>query len=161
MKKDLLIIGGLFLVIITLLVIGSYLNIFLGNLAPQAAASTQVRINDLVITAEVTKTPEAKSKGLSGRENLAPNSGMLFVFERVDRFSFWMKDVKFPIDIIWISEDKRVADIIHSAQPEPGVPDNLLRIYRGSVPVLYVLEVPAGTAVANNLRIGDRLEFSL
>lgn len=161
MKKDLLIIGGLFLVIIALLVIGSYLNIFLGNLAPQAAASTQVRINDLVITAEVAKTPEAKSKGLSGRENLAPNSGMLFVFDREDRFGFWMKDVKFPIDIIWIDDTKRIADITHSAQPEPRVPDNLLRIYRGSVPVLYVLEVPAGTAVANNLRIGDRLEFSL
>ncbi len=161
MKKDLLIIGGLFTFIIVLLVVGSYLNIFLGNLAPQAAASTQVRINSLVIAAEVAKTTQTRSQGLSKRESLAPNTGMLFVFEKVDRYNFWMKDVKFPIDIIWIGQDKRIADITHSAQLEPGVPDNLLRIYQPAVSVLYVLEVAEGTAAFNNLRIGDLAEFSL
>lgn len=161
MKKDLLIIGGLFTLIIVLLVVGSYLNIFLGNLAPQAAASTQVRINSLVIAAEVAKTTQTRSQGLSKRESLAPNTGMLFVFEKVDRYNFWMKDVKFPIDIIWIGQDKRIADITRSAQPEPGVTDNLLRIYQPAVSVLYVLEVAEGTAAFNNLRIGDQAEFSL
>lgn len=161
MKKDFLIIGGLFVVIIVFLIISSFSNVFLQNLAPQAASTTQVKIGNLVVTAEVAKTPQVRSKGLSNRESLPQNSGMLFVFEKEERYSFWMKNMKFPIDIIWIDQDKQIADITHSAQPEPGVADNLLKNYRSSAPILYVLEVSGGAANIYNLKIDDPVEFTI
>lgn len=161
MKKDFLVIGGLFLLIIVLLIVGNYLNIFLGNLAPQAILTTKVDFDNLEITAEVAKTKESQNNGLSKRERLAAGAGMLFVFDKVERYSFWMKDVNFALDMIWIDQDKLIADITHNAQPEPGIPDDLLRIYKSSQPILYVLEVLAGTARSNNLKIGDKVEFEI
>lgn len=161
MKKDFLIIATLLATIVSLLIINSRVNTFLTDLTPQAVRTTKVEINNLEITAEVATTPQTRSKGLAGRENLAPNSGMLFVFETDNRYKFWMKDVKFPLDIIWIGKDKRIVDISPNAQPEPDVPDNLLRIYQSAIPVKYVLEVLGGTAVAANLRIGDLVESEL
>lgn len=57
------------------------------------------------IKAEVVDNEEARMKGLSGRDNLADDEGMFFVFEKSDIYPFWMKDMKFAIDIIWIMED--------------------------------------------------------
>lgn len=161
MKKDLLIVVGLFTLIIGLLIVNSRVNIFLKSTTPTAVTSTQVKINNLAITAEVAKTPQTREKGLSQRENLPQNFGMLFVFGAQDRYRFWMKDVKFPLDMIWIDSEKKIADISHSAQPQPNTPENLLRIYQSAVPVKYVLELYGGTAEGNNLRIADQVQFQL
>lgn len=161
MKKDFLIIAGLLTTIVSLLIVNSRVNTFLQDLAPVAVKSTQVKTGNLAITAEVATTPKIQSKGLSSRENLATHSGMLFVFEQEERFRFWMKEVKFPLDMIWIDGNKKIADITHSAQPEPGITENLLRIYQPASPVKYVFEVLGGTAAASGLRIGDSVEFEL
>lgn len=161
MKKDLLVIGGLIVLIVALLFVNRANNVFVRDLAPQAVSSTQVKINSLQITAEVAKTPQTRAKGLSQKESLPPNAGMLFVFEKTGEYGFWMKDVKFPLDLIWIDEDKQIADITNNALPEPEVPDQLLRIYKSAVPIRYVLEVFGGTARFHNLKVGDPVEFSL
>jgi len=159
MKKDLLVIFGLFGLVIVLLIIGSLVHMFPQNQIPNQ--KTTVTIGDLKISAEVAKNPIQRAKGLSGRTNLPQNEAMLFVFDREDRYSFWMKNVKIPLDFIWISKDKTVADITPNVQPEPGRPDSQLRIYRPAVPVLYVLEVNAGLAQEKNVRIGDKVQFKL
>jgi len=67
-----------------------------------------VKIAGQNIKVDLALTPETQEKGLSGRSGLKDDEGMLFVFEKPDKYSFWMKDMNFPIDIIWMGEDMRV-----------------------------------------------------
>jgi uncharacterized membrane protein (UPF0127 family) len=159
MKKDLRIIFGLIVLVIGLLIFGSLLKIF--PKGPTPIEKTQVKIADLKVLAEVAKNPAQRAKGLSGRTSLKDNEGMLFVFDREDRYPFWMKEVLIPLDFIWISRDKTVADITPNAQPEPEKPQSQLRIYRSAVPVLYALEVKANLTREKNIRVGDEVEFKL
>ncbi len=109
------------------------------------------------IKLDLALTPEQKSKGLSFRESLARDEGMLFIFDFPGKYSFWMKDMNFPIDIIWISEDQRIVYIKENATPEsypeayqPGKNDGDAK---------YILEVVSGFSKQNNLKIGDNIEF--
>jgi uncharacterized membrane protein (UPF0127 family) len=107
------------------------------------------------IKIELAKSDAEKEKGLSGHAELRPDEGMLFVFQKPDIYAFWMKDMNFPIDIIWLSEDMKVVYIKKDARPEsyPGAftPDQKAK---------YVLEVSSGFSEKNNLKIGDSAEFS-
>jgi len=91
---------------------------------------------------------------LSNREKLAENQGMLFVFDHTDYHSFWMKDMRFAIDIIWIDENKKVVDITHNAEPE-----SYPKIFKPSLPAQYVLEVNAGWAEEHRVKVGDLADF--
>lgn len=95
-------------------------------------------------------------RGLSGREKLPENSGMLFVFDKPDYHSFWMKDMKFAIDIIWIDENKKIVDITYNTAPE-----TYPATFRSNVPVQYVLEVNAGWAEQSAMNINDVISFEL
>ncbi len=111
-----------------------------------------VSLGDAVIVADLALTEAEQTQGLSGRESLAPNEGMLFLFEKPARYSFWMKDMLFPLDIIWLDEGGRVVFIKKnmppSTDPEVLTPTNA---------ALYVLEVPAGTADINHIDIGSHM----
>ncbi|OGD86281.1 hypothetical protein A2Z23_02590 [Candidatus Curtissbacteria bacterium RBG_16_39_7] len=159
MKKDLLIIFGLVALVVALLFIGSLAKIF--PKSSMSAGKTQIKIGSLKVSAEVAQNSAQRANGLSGRTSLAKDEGMLFVFDRPDRYAFWMKDMVIPLDFIWIAQDKTVADITQNAQPEPGKPQSQLRIYRPAVPVLYILEVKAGLTSEKNIRIGEEAEFNL
>jgi uncharacterized membrane protein (UPF0127 family) len=95
-----------------------------------------------------------REKGLSGRAELGRDEGMLFVFEKSGYYGFWMKDMNFSIDIVWISEDKEVVDISEDLAPET-YPD----ISYPREEVKYVLELPAGYIESHNVSLGDK--FSL
>ncbi|MCC7160759.1 DUF192 domain-containing protein [Candidatus Nomurabacteria bacterium] len=117
-----------------------------------------VRIAGQNIKVELAVTAEEKQKGLSGRNNLKEDKGMLFVFENLDNYSFWMKDMNFPIDMIWIGEDLKVIYIKKNALPEsypesfgPEISDKNVK---------YVLEVVSGFSDKNNLKIGDSVLFT-
>ena len=114
-----------------------------------------VKINNTTIKVEVAETPLAREKGLSGREKLDQNKGMLFIFPQKDYYSFWMKEMKFPIDIIWIS-DNRVVDIAYDL---PLQASEFLKTYQPKEPVNFVLEVNAGFSKKYNIKIGDRVEI--
>lgn len=119
-----------------------------------------VRIGKTNVIAEIAATPAEQVRGLGGREALADGAGMLFVFPQSGVHSFWMKDVKFPIDIIWI-EDGRVADIVEQASAFPAeTPDAFLPVYRPDTSARMVLEVPAGFAAHNNIVIGTSVTIS-
>ncbi len=102
------------------------------------------------ITVEMADTETTRAQGLSGRRGLADHTGMLFVFDKPGFYGFWMKDMKFSLDMIWIDENWKVVDITKNASPKsfPGT-------YMSSEPVKYVLEVPAGFTEQNNIKIGD------
>lgn len=101
---------------------------------------TTVSIGTVTYVVEVADTPAARERGLSGRESLAEKTGMLFVFEKSLIPGFWMKDMRFPIDIVWIRENKTVAGVV-----ENFTPASFPRVENPDEPVRYVLEIPAGT----------------
>ena len=107
-----------------------------------------VTINGHVFHAEVANTPAKQELGLGQRDTLAPDAAMYFPMGGPQRWIFWMKDMRFPIDIIWISEGK-VVDVTHDAPvPTPGQD---LATYSPSDPADAVLEINAGLAGADGI----------
>jgi uncharacterized membrane protein (UPF0127 family) len=104
------------------------------------------------VAVDVVDTPMLRARGLSGRPALAPEEGMLFLFETAQVQSFWMKDMRFPIDILWIRDGQIVG--ITPNVPIPRVPTELPR-YASPVPCDVVLEVRAGAAQRWGLLLGD------
>ena len=96
----------------------------------------------------VADTPEERARGLSGRPSLPRDWGMWFDLGRSTVPSFWMKDMRFPQDMVWIDAGLQVVGVTHEAQvPEPGTPEQELPRYNaGSTPVRYVLEINGGLA---------------
>ncbi|KKW19850.1 MAG: hypothetical protein UY63_C0005G0033 [Parcubacteria group bacterium GW2011_GWA2_51_10] len=124
------------------------------EMSPEMASST-VRIAGKEIRVTIVDTPDERSRGLSGRKELAPDEGMLFVFETDGVYGFWMKDMLFPIDIVWLSGGWKVVDIHTHVMPS-----TYPAIFRPRGPIRYVIEMPAGSATESGLKIGDiaRLE---
>jgi len=110
-----------------------------------------------VIVAELADTPETREKGLMFRESLPKGGGLLFIFEVAKPYRFWMKNCKFPIDIIWINEAKEVVYIAKDAPPCTGDPCPTYGPKNEAA--LYVLEVAAGFSVKEGVKIGTKLQF--
>lgn len=120
--------------------------------------TVQIEIDETLINAEIADDPAKRSKGLGGRESLASQSGMLFIFDRKDLFSFWMKNMKFPIDILWV-RDGEIVDIDEEVPPPtPGTNDKDLKIYQPNQAVNMVLEVNSGFAKHQNIKVGDKIK---
>ncbi len=113
-------------------------------------------IADTYVHAEVANTNSKRAKGLSGRSGLEEGEGLLLLFERRQSHGIWMKEMTFPIDIIWLDEGK-VVDIAPDVSPpdDPTVSSSKLKRYFPRVPALAVLEVPAGFATKHEWKIGD------
>jgi uncharacterized membrane protein (UPF0127 family) len=123
----------------------------------QQTAGTQqpvLHVGDRAYQLEVVDTPAKRERGLSGRSSLASNQGMLFVFDSEVVQCFWMKDMRFSIDIIWLSTDKKVLHIEHDASPET-YPNS----FCPEVPGRYVIELPAGEAQKAKIEQGSTLHF--
>ena len=106
------------------------------------------------IKAEIARTDEERSQGLMYRERLADGEGMLFVFDRDEILSFWMKNTLVPLSIAFISSDGRIMEI---RDMEPGNLDPV----RSGRSVRYALEVPQGWFERVNITVGDRLILDL
>jgi uncharacterized membrane protein (UPF0127 family) len=119
---------------------------------PQQTVASQntVAINGHVINVDVADTEAAREKGLGGRDSLAKDSGMLFVFQKDGTYAFWMKDMKFNIDIVWISADGHIVDIRENVSP-----DTFPTAFSPKAPARYVLELSADAVKGLNAHIGD------
>lgn len=106
---------------------------------------------------EVANTKEKRNKGLGYRESLASDSGMLFIHDNSQKYTYWMKGMQFPIDIMWVSENT-IMDYVQSAMPpvENQADDTLVR-YSSPVDVNKVLETNAGFITKNNIQKGDKI----
>lgn len=125
---------------------------------PQTSTTGTVIIGASKFNVEIADTQEKRNKGLSDRENLASDSGMLFIFDKQDKYPFWMKGIKFPLDFIWIRGDL-VVDFLQNIQPPiQNQSDQSLTIYTATMPIDKVLEVPAGTIDRLNIKIGDKIQ---
>lgn len=105
------------------------------------------------ISVLVADTPNLWTRGLSFTKDL-PEEGMLFIFEKADSYSFWMKDMNYPIDIIWIDSNKKILKIDSNVSP-----NTFPQTFKPSAPILYVLETNALFAQNNKLQVGDILDF--
>lgn len=119
-----------------------------------------ITINNVKINVEIADTQDKRTKGLSGRDSLPADSGMLFIFPKEERYSFWMKGLKFPLDIIWIKGDNIVDILTNVKPPENGQKDETLPIFQPVVVVNKVLEVNTGTVDRLQIRVGDKLIVS-
>src|SRR3989338_6034474 len=115
--------------------------------------STQpfVKIGDQRIIVEVADDNAERAIGLMSRTSLEDNYGMIFVFPEENEVTFWMKNTLIPLDMIFISEDFKILDI-KTAEP---CKENTCQLYGPVKNVKYVLEVNAGFAIRNNIKVGD------
>lgn len=119
--------------------------------------SSNVCFENKCINADVMDNQAERSLGLMFRESLKEGNGMLFIFDNSDRYSFWMKNVKFPIDIIFVNEDKQIVHIYKSVPPCSEEP---CEHYTPALPAKYVVEVVAGFSDKYNVEIGQEVEIS-
>ncbi len=106
----------------------------------------------------VAKSIYQQNKGLGERESIHPYDGMLFPFVLLDKHAMVMRDMEFAIDIIWFYNSE-VVDIASNIEPEGDLPDYALHKYFPRKDANFVLEVEAGWADKNGLKIGDKLEI--
>jgi len=148
----------IFLAVILIVIDVFYIWHFVFSKTPNMQLATgEISIGKNVFTVEMATTSIEEARGLSFRASLAEGTGMLFTFNPGVQ-QFWMKDMNFPIDIIWIASGK-VAGVIENAQPEPGVSLMNLKRYTSPNGVDRVLEVNAGTVLGDGIKVGDAVNF--
>jgi len=143
----LLFIGGFFLCFLFLL--------FWNMKSPRTEV---VILGDTTIEVFIAQTLKETYTGLGGRDDMDGKDGMLFLFDVPDRHGIVMRDMRFPIDIVWLHEG-RVVDIAPAVPTEPGVPHHSLSVYRPRTDATMVLELLAGYSAQHGLEIGDTLRL--
>jgi len=118
---------------------------------------SKVFINDKEIKVEIADDFYEVKQGLSNRKKLAEDQGMLFVFPDKNERIFWMKDMNFPLDVIWI-DDGNIVQIDKNCEPGGENPE---KQYYSKTPVNYVLEVNGGYTDKNYIKIGDKAIIEL
>jgi uncharacterized membrane protein (UPF0127 family) len=108
---------------------------------------------DIPIT--IADTASLREQGLSGTTSLARGTGKFFIFDKVDTYGFWMKDMQYPIDIVWIDANKEVVGVVEHALPE-----SYPKIFYPTSPVQYVLEINAGESSLLGLIPGTKINFT-
>lgn len=117
---------------------------------------TVVRLGDSSVTVWIADTDAKRERGLSGTESLAENQGMLFVFDEPMKSGFWMKEMKYPIDIIWIHASGAILDLRHMVTPE-----TFPAVFESDSYASFVLEVPGGWAERHGVNVGSQASFEL
>lgn len=126
---------------------------------PEARETAPIVVGDTPLTVDLALEPEEQSLGLGYRNGLEPETGMLFVFENADSRTFWMKGMRFCLDIIWIADDE-IVGAAESACPDPaGTRDEERQRFQSEEPVTSVLEVPAGWLSDNGYGEGTKVQI--
>ena len=108
---------------------------------------------------EIAQSVESREIGLSGRPYMPNRGGMLFMFEKPGMHNFWMKDMEFPLDFVWIDSDCLVSDLTENVShiEDKGTAD--ISTYSPSRPIKYVLEINAGISQTAGIQVGQRVRF--
>lgn len=126
-----------------------------GQRVGRISYSTQGMIGSMPLLIGFARTPAEWEKGLSGQKSLEANQGLLFLFKKPDYYGIWMKEMLFPIDVIWLDQSNQVifmkSNFLPSSYPETAKPQSL---------ALSVLEVPAGFIEGHQIHLGDKLIFA-
>ena len=135
-----------------------FVAIFTGCIGQQKFETTKVTIttskSDIIVYSEVADNTYKRTLGLMNRSSLADNAGMLFVFDNEEARTFWMKDTLIPLDILFIDSKMNIVDI-QTMQPCKAI---MCPRYTSSSPAKYALEVNAGFAQKNGVKVGDTIK---
>jgi uncharacterized membrane protein (UPF0127 family) len=145
--QTLIILGGAFILVLLLLV-----SLVLYGFNDGTGKPDRLSAGGHQYILEPVATVEEQAKGLGQRAGLPRDRGMIFIYPAEQRLCFWMKDMQFPIDMIWVSTDKRVA-----AVEADVAPDTYPRAYCHTG--RYVIELNAGEADRAQLQAGQQLHF--
>lgn len=118
--------------------------------ATDSTYATRVVIAETSVKVQVADDTDKRKTGLSDTTLLKPNEGMFFIFDKLDFHGIWMKDMDFPIDIIWLDQNKKVVYISENISPE-----TFPKVFKPTIKSLYVLEVNAGFVKNAGIKIGD------
>ena len=139
---------------------------FTRNLAGKSALpflanphTASLHVANQSISLEVANNQANQQKGLSDRDTLASNAGMLFTFTKPDYYAFWMKNMKFPLDFLFLNNKRVVTIYDHVPYPLSVTAD--LPEYKPEQPADMVIELPAGKVQALGIKKGDILNLSL
>ncbi len=144
--------------LITILVLVVLGGVFWGFRGRQPLRVGEIRVGEKVFKVEVAEDMVSRAKGLSGRTGLGENEGMLFIFSGPGNYGFWMKGMKFAIDIVWIRGDK-IVGFSENLQPEIDKSIFNLTTYYPPEAVDWVLELGTGTVEREGLKVGDTIGF--
>jgi uncharacterized membrane protein (UPF0127 family) len=135
------------------------LLVALASVAGALPATTGLTLpSGRVLSVEVMVKEEDREMGLMFRPSLAEDHGMLFVFDQLDFHGFWMKNCKFPIDIVWLDETAKVVHVAASVPPCKAEPCPVYQpLQRGK----YVVEMVAGLAKREKVVLGAKLSFQV
>lgn len=147
-KTTKLLLGVLYTGITAAIVVAVFLS------AHKISAGERISLGGVDVIVAIADTQELQEKGLSGHKPLVLNEGMLFLFSKPTQVGFWMKDMLFPIDIIWFDENRRLVDLWENATPE-----SYPQIHEPVTLSKYVLEVPAGFLRDHHIEKGDQFQF--
>lgn len=153
MKKLIAVYAALIVAVVLLAIVRTGGNFSLPNLFGGGA---EAQVGDKKITLILAKSDKDRQKGLSGRSSLLEDQGMLFIFEKKGKYGFWMRDMKFPLDIIYI-DDNTVVYLFENV-PTGGQAPNLT-VYTPDTDANRVLELNAGGAKKYSIKKGTKITF--
>jgi len=145
MAKNIIIIS----IIIALIIIFSFFR----KSSNPTLNTTKISLNGKEYQVEIARTSSQKAIGLSNRNSLCPNCGMIFLFNWDTSLPFWMKDTLIPLDMIWINSRNQITDIITATEIKS------LKILQNTQPAKYVLELNAYDAQKLGLHVGDTISL--
>lgn len=113
-----------------------------------------IMLGGKAFTALVANTDMLRDRGLGDRDGLMQDQAMLFTFDREDKYAFWMKDMRFSIDMLWLDRDLNIVWAEKSVSP-----DSYPHVFVPPKPALYVVETNAGVADALHIKVGNKATF--
>lgn len=114
----------------------------------------EIYLNNKKFLFEISDNDCKRILGLSGREKISQDRGMLFLFEREEGNGIWMKDMKFPIDIVWLDKDEKIVFFEKNVLPE-----SFPLVFGDKIASKFVLEIPSGTIDYLQIKLGDKVSI--
>ncbi len=143
-----ILIGGLVVIILAVAV-----SFIVTNFQPRV----DVLLGSGDFSARLATDDTSRETGLGGVTTLNPNDALLMAFPTDDTWGIWMKDMKVPIDILWLNSNKEVIYIVTNASPDLGTN----KVFKPTTKARYVLEIPAGAAAQDGIKVGASAQFSI
>lgn len=119
--------------------------------------TTDLRLGDGVFRARIAYDETDRTNGLSEVTDFDSGQALLMAFPSEDEWGIWMKDMKVPIDILWLNSDKKVIYIVKNASPD----DSASRVFKPKTPAKYVVEIAAGTVDSKSIKINSAATFEI
>lgn len=128
---------------------------------PQILPYVDSKLGDNSLKLMIARTNYERAKGYMFYDEIASQTGMLFVFDQPHKMSFWMMNTKVPLDLVFFSEDLKVTEWIDNMVPGYGMHPSRLPHYSSKKDAKYALELKAGSIKELDIKIGDKLEIPL